>query len=584
MLYLKQSTATQAVLIGPFIDDTDGKTAETGLTIANTDIRLSANGGNMFSKTSGGGTHDEAGWYTITLDATDTATVGRLQISTDVSGALPTWAEFQIVEEDAYEWLLASGAAPDTQVAAIKAETALIVEDTGTTLDGRIPAALISGRMNSDVEAIADVTSSAIRLGALFVTGQHGTAAGGAAGSITLNGSADANDDFYTGSIVVLSDGPGKKQYRLITAYNGTSKVATITPNWVVNPNSSTSYAIISMGSVNIEAVSNAAQTAGDLAALIVTADAAIDVAVADLANGTDGLGAIKAETAAIVADTGTDGVVLAANAITEAKIADNAFAVEHFAAAALTAAKFGADFITAAKIAPGAIAKGDQLTGLNDLSAAQVNTEADNAIETYKLDHLVAAADGDDPVDNSIIAKMVSKAATANWSDFVNTTDSLQAVRDHATTIKTETALIVADTNETQGKLPTNKFMGSSDGADDDGTLTDILTDTAQIGAAGAGLTGLGGMSATMKGQVNTEVLDVMNTDTITLPGQGAPPLAPTHRQAIGWLYKAFRNRKKQDATSWLLYADNQTTVDAKATISDDATDAIKQEIVSGP
>jgi len=56
----------------------------------------------------------------------------------------------------------------------------------------------------------------------------------------------------------------------------------------------------------NVQAVAGTTQTAGDLAALIVTADAAIDVAVADLANGTDGLGAIKAETALILTDTGT--------------------------------------------------------------------------------------------------------------------------------------------------------------------------------------------------------------------------------------------------------------------------------------
>lgn len=110
MLFLKQATASQSVLIGPFVDSTDGVTAETGLTIANTDIRLSANGGNMFSKTSGGGTHDEAGWYTITLDATDTATVGRLQVSVAVSGALPVFAEFQVLEEAIFDALLGASA------------------------------------------------------------------------------------------------------------------------------------------------------------------------------------------------------------------------------------------------------------------------------------------------------------------------------------------------------------------------------------------------------------------------------------------------------------------------------------------
>ncbi len=83
--------------------------------------------------------------------------------------------------------------------------------------------------------------------------------------------------------------------------------------------------------------------------------------------------------------------------------------------------------------------------------------------------------------------------------------------------------------------------------------------------------------------GDVNTQVLDVMNVDTITLPGKEAPPLAPTHREAITWLYKVLRNRTTQTATLWALLADDETTVDAQATVSDDATTAIKQEIVIG-
>lgn len=69
-----------------------------------------------------------------------------------------------------------------------------------------------------------------------------------------------------------------------------------------------------------------------------------------------------------------------------------------------------------------------------------------------------------------------------------------------------------------------------------------------------------------------------------ITLPGQAAPPLAPTAREVWSWMYKVFRNRKDQTSTLWQLYADNETTVDAKATVSDDGTTAIKQEVVTGP
>lgn len=82
----------------------------------------------------------------------------------------------------------------------------------------------------------------------------------------------------------------------------------------------------------------------------------------------------------------------------------------------------------------------------------------------------------------------------------------------------------------------------------------------------------------------INSEVVDVMNVDTITLPGQEAPPLTPTHRQAVAWLYKVFRNRTEMDATEFRLYADNESTVDAKAVVSDAASVARVQEVVAGP
>lgn len=67
-------------------------------------------------------------------------------------------------------------------------------------------------------------------------------------------------------------------------------------------------------------------------------ADAAGGLPISD-AGGLD-MDDLKADVTAILADTGTDGVVLAADAITAAKIADNAFANEHFAAGALTSAE----------------------------------------------------------------------------------------------------------------------------------------------------------------------------------------------------------------------------------------------------
>jgi hypothetical protein len=97
--------------MGPFVDDTDFKTAETGLTIANTDIKLMVNGAASVNKNSGGGTHRVNGFYGVTFDATDTATVGEMVASVAVAGALPVFATFYVVEEAVFDMLFAGSAA-----------------------------------------------------------------------------------------------------------------------------------------------------------------------------------------------------------------------------------------------------------------------------------------------------------------------------------------------------------------------------------------------------------------------------------------------------------------------------------------
>ena len=109
----------------------------------------------------------------------------------------------------------------------------------------------------------------------------------------------------------------------------------------------------------------------------------------------------------------------------------------------------------------------------VSTLTTAQVNTEADTALSDIKLDHLVAVADADDPVDNSIIAKLVSADyGTADWSDFDWTTDSLEAIRNRGDLAwKTgagsgATESYTEDTNWT-------RTVGDNDG----GTAADTLT-----------------------------------------------------------------------------------------------------------
>lgn len=108
--YLRQSTASQSRLIGPFIDSTDFKTAVTGATIANTDVKLRANGTTLSNKNSGGGTHQANGMYSLTWDATDTANVGELAFSVVVSGALQVFGFYTVLEEAVYDALFAASA------------------------------------------------------------------------------------------------------------------------------------------------------------------------------------------------------------------------------------------------------------------------------------------------------------------------------------------------------------------------------------------------------------------------------------------------------------------------------------------
>src|SRR4051794_30734509 len=86
---LRQSTASQEVPLGYFVDSADGNTEKTALTIANTDIKVWKNGATtLASKNSGGATHISNGVYYAVLDATDTNTTGPLVLFVHVSGAL----------------------------------------------------------------------------------------------------------------------------------------------------------------------------------------------------------------------------------------------------------------------------------------------------------------------------------------------------------------------------------------------------------------------------------------------------------------------------------------------------------------
>lgn len=189
-LYLRQSTASQEVPLGYFVDSTDGNTEETALSIANTDIKIWKTGATtLANKNSGGATHISNGVYYAVLDATDTDTIGSLVIFVHVSGALSVRVECVVLDEAIYDQMFGTTAFATAEAVAdavwneattghttsgtfgeqCATDIDAILVDTGTTLDGRLPAALVSGRIDASVGAMAAnvLTATAINADAI---------------------------------------------------------------------------------------------------------------------------------------------------------------------------------------------------------------------------------------------------------------------------------------------------------------------------------------------------------------------------------------------------------------------------------
>lgn len=108
-VWLKQSTAV-VVSFGPFVDQTDGVTLETGLVSAldhaSTGIFLSKNGGTLTIRhaTVTASTYDAYGNYKVTLDTTDTNTLGVLRMQfAAASTNLPVWQDFMVVPANVWD-------------------------------------------------------------------------------------------------------------------------------------------------------------------------------------------------------------------------------------------------------------------------------------------------------------------------------------------------------------------------------------------------------------------------------------------------------------------------------------------------
>jgi hypothetical protein len=246
-------------------------------------------------------------------------------------------------------------------------------------------------------------------------TVRSGTSQAGAAGTITLDASASAVDDYYNGMLCIATI-DSNVEARIISDYVGSTKVASVVPDWNVVPDSDDTFIIklpegvhlhpadvTHFGSVALTSASGIPEVkvnniaANAITATAINADAITAAKIAD--------GAIDAATFAANAITST---VIANDAITDAKVAADVTiasvtgavgsvtgavgsvtgAVGSVAAGGITAASFAANAITAAKLDP------DVTTELQAGLATQASVDAVAAFLDTEIAAILAAVD----------------------------------------------------------------------------------------------------------------------------------------------------------------------------------------------
>jgi len=435
-----------------------------------------------------------------------------------------------------------------------------------------------------------------------------GTAQAGAASTITLDSGASAVDDYYNGCWVnITNNSPANAQgqARKITDYVGSTKVATVEGTYGTNPSSASTFEILLPAELGVVQWAGAAvtdpNTAGaprvDLDLIegsnVSTSTAQLGVNTVQAGGTAWGSGAITAAsiasdaiTAAKIADGAIDAATLASGTITAAKFAAGAMDATVIADAAIDAATFAAGAINAAAIAADAI-------GASELAADAVAEIADAVWDEDATAHQTQGtfgqAIGDPGADTDTIFALVN---TINAD-----TDDIQS--------RLPAALVSGRIDASVGAVAANAITAASiaadaitaakiaDGAIDAATFAAGAIDAAAIAADAIGSSELAasavteiqaGLSTLTAAQVNAEVVDALNVDTYAEPGQETPAATTTLVKKIGYLYKLLRNKVTQDATTLSVYADDGTTVDQKATVSDDGTTFTRGEISTGP
>jgi hypothetical protein len=100
---------------------------------------------------------------------------------------------------------------------------------------GLTTATLFVDRISSSYTSLAD-QAQILDSGTLQAAGTN---------SATLRAGADSTDDFYNRAKIIITQGVGEGQERIIADYDGAAKVCTTTPDWATTPDNTSVYEVL---------------------------------------------------------------------------------------------------------------------------------------------------------------------------------------------------------------------------------------------------------------------------------------------------------------------------------------------------
>lgn len=579
---LRQSTASQEIPLGPFVDSSDGNTAETDLTIANTDIKLQKNGATaQADKNSGGATHIATGDYYTVLDATDTDTVGPMRVKVHVSGALPVWLDCVVYEEAVYDRDFAASALG--YVANAPVNVAQFGGSNLTAASGIPEVALTTSSRNAVADQVWDEATSGHvasgSFGAASSPTEAGTAQAGGAATITLRSGAVATDDYYNKQLLKIVAGTGVGQSEYVEDYVGSTKVATMAASWAVQPDNTSVYVIHAGGTIP----GASAPTAGEVA------DAVWDEARADHVTATSfgALGTLLFRVNTAQAGTSTT-ITLDASASAN----NNQYRYSQISIIGGTGAPASRQisaYVGSSKVATVGVAwdvtpSSDSVFIITPLGvdAATIAAIADAIWDEARSGHASAGTFGEYVLADAV---RISGDATA--------ADNLESYTDGTTPMPVNATQISGDATAADNA---EAFFDGTGYAGTNNVIPSVTTVTGNVngnvagsvgsvtGNVGGNVTGsIGSLAAQAKADVNAEALDVINTDTFTEPGQGSPAATASIVTKVGFVYKAWRNKHTQTSSEYALFADDGSTKDQEAGVADDGTTFTRNEVQTG-